>query len=153
VARIIVLDSEVLGLACASPRRPEVARCHAWLLDLDLAGALVFIPAIADYEVRRGLLLAGATAGLRRLDNLLAGPSYAPLSDPALKLAAELWARLRRVGLPTAPDRSLDADCLIAAQATLLCGSGDTVTIATRNTRHFARFPGLAAAPWETIVP
>jgi hypothetical protein len=69
--------------------------------DLEHAGALIFIPAIADDEVRRGLLFARASAGLGRLDYLVAGPAFVPVSTVALKLAAELWAQLQRAGLPT----------------------------------------------------
>lgn len=153
MARVIVLDSEVLGLASSSPRRPEVARCKAWMRNLEHAGALIFIPAIADDEVRRGLLFARASAGLGRLDYLVAGPAFVPVSMAALKLAAELWAQLQWAGLPTAGPLALDADCIIAAQALQLCGPGDTLTIATRNTRHFTRFPGIDAREWEQITP
>jgi len=153
MARVIVLDSEVLGLASSSPRRPEVARCKAWIRDLNLAGALVYFPAIADYEVRRGLLSARATAGLHRLDYLVSGPAFVPVSTAALKLAAELWAQLQWAGLPTAHPLALDADCIVAAQAMLVCGHGDLLTIATRNTRHFTRFPGIDAREWEKITP
>jgi hypothetical protein len=45
----------------------------------------------------------------------------------------------------------LDADCILAAQALLLGGPGDLVTVATTNARHVTRFPGVDAQPWETI--
>lgn len=153
MARLVVLDTEVLGLACAAPGRPEADRCNTRLDALDLAGVLVFIPAIADYEVRRGLLLAGADDGIRRLDNLARGPAFVPVTVEALRLAAELWAQLRRDGQPTASPHALDGDCIVAAQALLLCGHGDALTIATRNVRHFTRFPGVDARPWEEIAP
>jgi hypothetical protein len=56
-------------------------------------------------------------------------------------------------GLPTASDLSLDADCIVAAQASLVCGHGDVLTIATRNPDHLARFPGIDARTWEQITP
>ena len=109
---IIVLDSELLGLASSSLRRPEVARCHAWLRDLDLAGSLVYFPAIADYEVRRGLLSARAAVGPPPPRQPGRRARLVPVSTAALKLAAELWAQLQWAGLPTAHPLALDADCI-----------------------------------------
>jgi hypothetical protein len=59
VARIIVLDSWPLRLASNDPRKPDAARCYQWIRALDLAGALIFAPEIADFEVRRELLRIG----------------------------------------------------------------------------------------------
>ncbi len=66
-----------------------------------------------------------------------------------MRKAAEFWADLRRRGLPTAADDSLDADAILAAQVALIGGPGDTVTVATSNARHLRalcryRRPGLA---------
>jgi predicted nucleic acid-binding protein len=99
------------------------------------------------------LLRVGIPAGIQRLDALLADLSYAPITRPTMRLAAEYWAHVRRAGLPTAPDPSLDADCIVAAQASLVTGLGDLMTIATKNPSHLARFPGIDARTWETIVP
>jgi predicted nucleic acid-binding protein len=152
--RVVVLDSGPLGLACGSPSKPAVARCQAWLRALDVAGVRVVIPEIADYEVRRGLLHAGTAASLARLDGLW-GPGghlvYEPITTDVMRLAAELWADARRAGLPTAGPRSLDADAILAAQAVLACDPADTVTVATTNVGHLARF--VAARPWDQIAP
>ena len=152
--RVVVLDSGPLGLACGSPSKPAVARCQAWLRALDIAGVRVVIPEIADYEVRRGLLHAGTAASLARLDGLR-GPDghlvYEPITTAAMRLAAELWAAARRAGLPTAGPRSLDADAILAAQAVLACDPADTVTVATTNVGHLARF--VDARPWDQIAP
>ncbi len=153
MARIIVLDSWPLSLASNDPQKPDAARCLAWIVDLDLAGALIFAPEIADFEVRRELLRVGIPAGIQRLDALLADLNYAPITRPAMRLAAEYWAHVRRAGLPTAPDPSLDADCIVAAQASLVTGLGDVMTIATKNPKHLTRFPGIDAQTWESIVP
>ncbi len=153
MARIIVLDSGPLGLASKDPRKPDAARCLAWIVDLNLAGALVFAPEMADFEVRRELLRVGIPAGIRRLDAVLADLIYAPITTPAMRLAAKYWADVRRAGLPTANDHSLDADCIVAAQASLVTGLGDVMTIATSNPKHLSRFPGIDAQTWESIVP
>src|SRR5205814_739783 len=96
-------------------------------------GALVVVSELADYEVRRELLRRRATAGLKRLDDFGARFPYLPLSTPAMRRAAEFWAEVRRLGLPTAAPDALDGDCIIAAQAAVAGGPGDTVTIATNN--------------------
>ncbi len=46
------------------------AEAVEWLGALLSAGISVLIPEIADYEVRRELLRAGRTRGVRRLDEL-----------------------------------------------------------------------------------
>jgi hypothetical protein len=153
VARIVVLDSWPLGLASGRPGRVERDRCRAWVDKLRWAGVLVFAPEIADFEVRRELLRVGTTAGIRRLDLLERDLYFAPINTPAMRLAASFWAQVRRAGLPTASDLSLDADCIVAGQAAAVCGLGDVMTIATRNPSHLTRFPGIDAREWENIAP
>jgi len=153
VARFVLLDAGPLGLASQARGKPDADRCRAWLDALDAAGVRVVAPEIADYEVRRELLRAGATAGLRRLDRLIAVLEFDPISTPAMRKAAEFWATIRNAGLPTAHPMALDADCILAAQAALLGDPGDVVTIASANVGHLARFPGIDARLWETIGP
>ncbi|HMB03938.1 MAG TPA: PIN domain-containing protein [Isosphaeraceae bacterium] len=151
MARIIVLDSGPLGLACQGPNKPEVRTITRWRIRAWANGALLVIPEIADYEVRRELLRAGAMAGVRRLDALRDELAYAPITTEAMRKAAELWAGARRRGVPTASDDRLDADAIVAAQALLYVGHGDDLTVATDNVRHLSRF--LDAQPWEAITP
>lgn len=153
MARIVVLDSYPLGLISKPPGKPDADRCTAWFRGLIWAGVLVVAPEIADYEVRRELLRVGATAGLRRLDLLMRDLIYAPITTPAMRAAAGHWARLRRAGLPTDDDARLDADCIVAAQAAAICGVGDTMTVASSNAGHLARFPGIDAREWHEIAP
>jgi predicted nucleic acid-binding protein len=153
VARIVVLDAGPLGLASQARGKPDADRCRVWIDALEAAGVRVVAPEIADYEVRRELLRAGATAGVRRLDRLIGSLDYAPITTAAMRRAAEFWAIVRRGGVPTAHPHALDADCILAGQATLLGGSGDAVTIASANIRHLARFPGIDAREWEQIAP
>jgi predicted nucleic acid-binding protein len=152
VARIIVLDAGPLGLASKPPGKPDADRCRAWVRTLDASAARIVVPEVADYEVRRELIRAGATAGVGRLDRLESVLDYDPITTLAMRRAAELWAVVRNGGLPTAHPHALDADCILAAQALLLGGPGDVVTVATTNARHITRFPGVDAHPWETIT-
>src|SRR5437660_908558 len=117
-----------------------------------MAGSIVLLPEIAVYEVGRELKRLGATASLRRLDDLRRRLSYLPITTSAMELAADLWADVRRRGVPTASPDSLDADCILAAQALCAAGAGDVLTIATTNPAHLGRFPGIDARIWDTIA-
>ena len=107
----------------------------------------VLIPEIADYEVRRELLRANKAGGLARLDALAGLLEYLPLTRAVMRQAAVLWAQARQQGRPTADDKALDGDVILAAQAITL-GATDVV-IATTNVGHLSRF--APAALWPDI--
>jgi hypothetical protein len=65
MARLIVLDSGPLGLIVRAPGRPHVARCLTWLRTILATGAVVVIPDIAHYELRRELLRIRAVGSLQ----------------------------------------------------------------------------------------
>ena len=48
------------------------------------------------------------------------------------RLAAQLWAHLRRTGKSSASDRDLDGDVFLMAQA-----RAEDAAVVTSNTRHF----------------
>ena len=98
------------------------------------------------------MLRAQKSAGIARLDAFLsAAPGrYLPLTDQALRLAADLWAKARQAGRPTAEPGALDIDVLIAAQARSF-GAASEVVIVTANPRHLAQF--TAAKRWNEIHP
>jgi len=66
-----------------------------------------------------------------------------------MRKAAELWALARQSGLPTAADKNIDVDVILAAQA-LTFGVPDVV-IATSNIGHISRF--VPAELWQNISP
>ncbi|HEV3120316.1 MAG TPA: hypothetical protein VGY53_00365, partial [Isosphaeraceae bacterium] len=132
--------------------RPLARRCQVWLATLRAAGAQIIVPEIADYEVRRELLRARLTASLSRLDQVSGRFTFDPITSAAMRHAAVFWAFLRRKGLPTAGPQDLDADAILAGQAVAALRPGDTVTIATTNLRHLARFPMVDAQDWTAIV-
>jgi predicted nucleic acid-binding protein len=112
----------------------------------------VFVPAIVYYELKRELLRAGKQFSIGRLDafiNATAG-RYVPLSDEALQLAAELWAKARQQGRPTADPRALDIDVILAAQALSSGAPPAEIVVATTNPNHLARF--VTAKVWQDIV-
>lgn len=66
--------------------------------------------------------------------------------------AAELWAKARREGAPTAHPERLDVDVILAAQVHRFAEAFDTaVVVATTNARHLSRF--VDARQWEEIAP
>lgn len=73
---------------------------------------------------------------------------YFPLTTSAMRRAAEFWAQARREGRPTADDKALDGDVILAAQAMTL-GVTD-VMIAMTNVAHLSRF--APAALWTDIA-
>jgi len=107
----------------------------------------VLVPEIADYEVRRELLRANKVRGLTRLDALATLLEYLPLTTVAMRQAAVFWAQARQQGRPTADDKALDGDVILAAQAMTL-GATDVV-IATTNVGHLWRL--APAALWPDI--
>lgn len=112
-----LLDTGPLGMITNPRITPGNLACNAWLQGLLNRGARVCIPEIADYEVRRELLRAGRTNGLRRLDGLQHTLDYLSLTTEVMVRAAVFWAVARQQGQPTAADPALDGDVILAAQA------------------------------------
>ena len=137
-----LLDTKALGALC-HPRREMHAAIGRWLagvLEGPSSETRVFVPEIADYELRRKLLhLIGkrqaSVVSLERLDALAAQLDYLPLSTPVMRHAAELWSRARLMGTPTAPNEHLDGDVILAAQALAVDG-----TVITDNVGHLGLF-------------
>ena len=101
---------------------------------------------IADFEVRRSLLLAGLDAARRVLDLLKRSAVYQPITTTAMLKAAELWADARRRGRPTADPKELDGDVILAAQA-LEAGA----IVATENVSHLSQY--VTSYHWSVIEP
>ena len=146
----LFLDSGPLGLITQPQRSQEVIAITDWLKDCLGAGARVLVPAIVDYEIKRELLRANKAAGMARLDAFVnAVPDrHVPLTDDALRFAAQLWAQSRKAGRPTADATAIDIDVLLAAQALRTPG---TPVIATTNHKHLVQF--IPARHWRDIDP
>jgi predicted nucleic acid-binding protein len=150
VSRYLLLDSGPLGLMTHPRLSGEVVAMNHWLIDCLSAGDAVLVPAIIYYELRRELLRARKVSGLARLDAFVqSDPArYLALTDEALRLAAELWAKARREGRPTAPALDLDIDVILAAQA-LVFGAGVEAIVVTTNPRHLGQF--VNARLWNEV--
>lgn len=146
---IIFLDTGPLGLA-TNPNKDN-GECTKWLISCLNAGARVCVPEICDYELRRELLRANNTSGLARLDQFVHEVDYVPITTAMMRKAAEYWAKARNAHTPTAPKEALDADVILAAQATLSTEMGDQVVIATTNVGHLSMF--IKAKCWNEISP
>jgi hypothetical protein len=118
-----------------------------------LSGSRVFVAAIIYYELKREQLRARKTVSIGRLDVFIhAMPGrYVALSDDALRLAAQLWARSRLEGQPTADPKALDVDVIPAAQALTYGVNQSDLVIATMNPKHLSKF--VPARQWNEILP
>src|SRR5438093_11039652 len=96
--RAILLDSGPLGLVTQRVGVPSADACRQWVDACSIAGAMILVPAIIDFEVRRELLRARKHAGVARLDAFVhAEPGrWIPITDAVLESAAELWATSRQ---------------------------------------------------------
>ena len=116
MSRFLVLDSGPLGLLTHPQRNAEVVRMvvtvPAQRASRDRSGDVY-------YELKRELLYAGKTFSVARLEAFVSTTPgrYLPLSDEALQLAAELWAKARQQGRSTSDVKDLDIDVILAAQA------------------------------------
>ncbi len=145
--QIVLLDSSPLGMVI-NPKGSEKARQSAkWLQQVKASGATVMVPEIADYEVRRELLRADKTRSIKQLDALIAQTEYLAITTEVMRQAAKYWADARQQGRPTANDKALDGDVILAAQAATL--NRTNVVIATTNVRHLSRF--VHAMLWSDI--
>lgn len=141
--KLIVLDAGPLGMLSNPDPNVEVTY---WARDLEKAGFILLIAAISDYEIRRNLILENKSKSLLHLDTLREVFCYLPLTDTALQIAAQLWAESNRKGIPTASQKDLNCDAILAAQA-LEIGA----TVATTNVKHISRF--VDAKHWKDIEP
>jgi hypothetical protein len=151
VSLVIALDAGPLGLITHRKDNKEAQACRKWLAVRLAGGSSIVVLAIADYEVRRELIRAGKASGISRLNDFLrAAPDrYLPPTTDAFQKAAELWAKIRNEGMPTAADHALDADVLLVAQLLTSKFSQQSMVVATANPKHLARF--LDARHWQNI--
>ena len=138
MSRVVFLDAGPIGLVTNPKLSPESTLCTRWLQALIISDTRVIIPEIADYEVRRELLRANKVRGIARLDELANSLEYLPITTAAMRQAAMFWAQARQQGQPTAGDKTIDSDMILAAQATTL--DVVDVVIATTNVGHLSRF-------------
>lgn len=146
---VVFLDAGPLGMVINPMAEARNDACNRWMVELVRRGFRIVVPEIADYEVRRELVRARLTKALTRLDNLKTTITYCPLTTDAMLRAAEFWAYVRNIGKPTADDKELDGDVILAAQAEVHARMAGDVVIATTNVRHLSLI--AKARLWEEI--
>jgi predicted nucleic acid-binding protein len=150
MTRYILLDSGPLGMVTHPRASGTTLSCQLWLNAQLQKGTIVIIPEISDYEVRRELIRAGKMSGIRQLDQLKSALEYAPITTEVMLRAAELWAKARQLGQPTADPSALDGDVILAAQSIVVAlEKQQSVIVATTNVGHLARF--TIAQHWQEM--
>lgn len=137
----IILDAGPLGKIVHPRPNKEIAEWFRQILDTNTE---VIIAEIADYEVRRNLLLTNLTKSVKRLDDLKRILTYLPLNTKVILKAAELWAQARKAGQPTADPKELDCDVILAAQALEV-----NAVVVSENIGHLSRF--VEAKHWKDL--
>jgi tRNA(fMet)-specific endonuclease VapC len=128
----LLIDSNIITFILRE-RDPVLSR-FAEALDTDVA---CFSSDVVDYEVRRYLVLKGATRQLQRYEELSRDWPAISLARDDWHAAAKLWAEIHRMG------RSIeDRDLLIAVSALKV-----QATLVTNNTRHFEGL-GVPLVDW-----
>lgn len=101
------------------------------------ANSTFFSADVVDYEIRRYLLLKGASRQLQRYEDLIRDWEPVSLSRDEWNVAARLWAEYHRKGVGVE-----DRDLLIAVSAMRV-----EATLVTSNTRHFENID-IALQDW-----
>ena len=153
---LILLDAGLVGLLIVeangrnATRDEESQAFRAWYEATAGTTHEFAITDLTRYEVLRGLLAVEASAKLRRLEELRQATIGVHVAPENWDLAADLWAKSRRQGKPTADPKSLDGDAILAAVAVFLSRSEETVIVATTNVRHLLNL-GTDARDWRDI--
>ena len=150
--RVIVLDSTPLGLLVQRPTVSLAEQCRIWLKGQLSLGVKVVVPEIVYYELRRELLRPQRHRAVDSLIEFTHGSigRYLPITTSAMDLAAELWAKARQQGKPTAHPHALDVDVILSAQLIAAGLDPAEFVVATSNLSHISMF--VPAASWETIT-
>lgn len=107
------------------------------------------VPEICDYELRRSLIRLNSLESLKKLDELATALGYIPITTPAMRKAAELWAQMRTDGNPLAHDDALDGDVVLAAQVLVEQDTLGELIVATTNAKHLDQL--VNAKFWRDI--
>ncbi len=145
----VLLDAGPLAEIVYARRRD--APILTWWESLIVSGFIVALPEIADYEVRRLLLMRRAEARVRRLDELGDVMRYCPITTTVMRHAAAVWAEARQAGRPFTDDKRLDGDAVLCGHVRTLESSGARVVVATSDVGDLAGFAD--ALRWQDIGP
>lgn len=156
---MILLDTGVLGILINSEpskhNKSEVDDCNEWLASLLSQKFLVAIPEIADYEERREQIRRKNRKCLQRLEDIRSKTEHFKIETEVMLKAAEIWAYAWQMGQPTADNKALDGDAIVAAQAVIAKTAGMYVEVATTDAKDMNRLLApyfINAKRWKDIV-
>ena len=137
----VILDTTPLGLVTQRAGKSPVAdQCRTWMQDLLKQGIRIYLPEIADYELRRELTRENKVASVLRLDNLAGVLRYVPITTDTMRQAAVMWALSRNTGRATSDPKELDGDVILCAQVLSLQLPSNAYIVATSNAKHLSQF-------------
>jgi tRNA(fMet)-specific endonuclease VapC len=128
-----LLDSDILS-AIMRREAKALTRSRQYLVKY----SQLSFSLITRFEILRGLKAKRATAGVERFEKFCATCEILSVTDEIVVLASEIYAELYQQGQLIG-----DADILIAATAI-----ANGLDLATNNTSHFTRVPGLRVDNW-----
>lgn len=143
-----LLDTNIVSKLLL-PKHPENQNISMWFVGfLSTQKIKIYLPEIVSYETRRGLhvkkIKEPTFKGLERFESFSKYLNFLPINSNVFRIAEELWAKARCQGCPTADDKSLDADVLLAAQAIEI-----EACVITENVKHLEKY--VATSHWENI--
>lgn len=146
----LVIDTGVLGRICNPALFETLCREMEAIASADLDTVFI-LPEVVDYEERRKLehlarskdaqKKSYAQESLRRLNLVRETLTPAEVTNQVVREAAKLWALARIKGRPTAPDKSVDFDVIIASHCRL-----EKAQVLTFNRKDLTRY-GVKVSP------
>ena len=107
-------------------------------------GDVLIIPAVVDYEIRRGLLAKNYLKKLKKFEQLQQEIEIGEFDLSVWRKAAEIYAVLSKQGKPIGTN--FDGDIFIAAYCVV-----NGYTLITNNKDHFGRIDGLQFVNWDFV--
>jgi predicted nucleic acid-binding protein len=160
MGKVVVLDTGPLAALCRSKSDTVGNAARERLAERRAEGAIIVIPEVAAYELRRYLLhqkrspkqasqTSAPAASIRRFHDYLARYMNLAITSAAMRRAAELWGKLAAEGRLIEDPKGLGADTILAGQVLTTFGRADDVELATGNVKDFERFEGINAIEWR----
>lgn len=92
---------------------------------------------------------------MQRLEYVRSRTRYLRIDTEVMLKAADIWAEVRQKGQPTADNKALDGDAIIAAQAVIAKEAGMYIEIVTTDTEDLNRLLApyfITAKRWKDII-
>ena len=137
----IMLDTGPLTMLLDPNKHPDVKE---WFKEILKENIEIYIPEIADYETRRWLIYKRREDAIKRLDRYKNSLCFVPIKPETMLQAAKFWAESKWKGKPTADDKELNGDVILAAQAKQV-----GAIIATENVGHLSQL--VNTKHWKEI--